>query len=248
MRERRITRPLAATRNASDPGTRRSDEHRQLALDHVTRSVCGKERSYANVRTPGSGVERARHGVAVDSQQAPAHARGERRAHLGPQGGRAAANLDSPHREDRGLTGAEVGADASASSARPIEHGPSGRRDAGELGHRAARRAAPRRARSTSGGRHAADFAATAGFPYSGWQLERAEESNLVLEHDPEPIVHAPARLGHQREAVCAEVAPPAFSMKFAWRGEISAPPIRWPLSPHSSIRRPAPTLARPGS
>jgi len=38
-----------------------------------------------------------------------------------------------------------------------------------------------------------------------------------------------------------AVVAPPGFSMKFAWRGEICAPPIRWPLSPHSSISRPAP-------
>ena len=39
-----------------------------------------------------------------------------------------------------------------------------------------------------------------------------------------------------------ADVAPPAFSMKFAWRGEMSAPPIRWPFSPHASISRPAPS------
>ena len=39
-----------------------------------------------------------------------------------------------------------------------------------------------------------------------------------------------------------AEVAPPAFSMKLAWRGETSAPPIRCPFSPHSSIARPAPS------
>ena len=39
-----------------------------------------------------------------------------------------------------------------------------------------------------------------------------------------------------------AEVAPPPFSMKFAWRGEMSAPPIRWPLRPQSSIARPAPS------
>ena len=37
-------------------------------------------------------------------------------------------------------------------------------------------------------------------------------------------------------------VAPPAFSMKFACFGEITAPPIAWPLSPHSSSMRPAPS------
>ena len=39
-----------------------------------------------------------------------------------------------------------------------------------------------------------------------------------------------------------AEVAPPAFSMKFAWTGEIRAPPLRWPFRPHSSSIRPAPS------
>ena len=39
-----------------------------------------------------------------------------------------------------------------------------------------------------------------------------------------------------------AAVAPPAFSMKFACRGEISAPPIRWPFSPQASSIRPAPS------
>ena len=34
--------------------------------------------------------------------------------------------------------------------------------------------------------------------------------------------------------------APPAFSMKFACIGEICAPPIRCPLSPHASSIRPA--------
>ncbi len=31
-----------------------------------------------------------------------------------------------------------------------------------------------------------------------------------------------------------------AFSMKFAWRGEICAPPIRCPRNPHASSIRPA--------
>ena len=42
-----------------------------------------------------------------------------------------------------------------------------------------------------------------------------------------------------------ALVAPPAFSMKFAWRGEMIAPPIRCPLSPHSSSMPARPELAR---
>ena len=36
-------------------------------------------------------------------------------------------------------------------------------------------------------------------------------------------------------------VAPPAFSMKFACRSEMTAPPIRCPFSPHASISAPAP-------
>ena len=37
-------------------------------------------------------------------------------------------------------------------------------------------------------------------------------------------------------------VAPPAFSMKFACIGEISAPPIACPFSPHASSILPAPS------
>ena len=67
-----------------------------------------------------------------------------------------------------------------------------------------------------------------------------------MLELDAELLARAAARLGHQREA-SAVVAPPAFSMKFACFGEISAPPIRWPLRPHASSI--APRRARaPGS
>ena len=73
-----------------------------------------------------------------------------------------------------------------------------------------------------------------------GGQLERAEEAHLVLELDAEALVDPPPSLRHQREA-SALVAPPAFSMKFACRSEISAPPRRYPFSPHASISRPAP-------
>ena len=66
-----------------------------------------------------------------------------------------------------------------------------------------------------------------------------------MLELDPEPLVDAPAGLGHQRDA-SAEVAPPAFSMKFACRGEISAPPIAVALQP-ALLDRACPRRA-PGS
>ena len=63
-----------------------------------------------------------------------------------------------------------------------------------------------------------------------------------MLELDAELLA---ARAGAPRPSARARrpcVAPPAFSMKFACRGEICAPPIRWPFRPHASSIRPAPS------
>ena len=64
------------------------------------------------------------------------------------------------------------------------------------------------------------------------------------------PRARAPRRTAHglgdaprsSARVQSALVAPPAFSMKFACLGEISAPPIRCPFRPHSSSILPAPT------
>ena len=75
---------------------------------------------------------------------------------------------------------------------------------------------------------------------YRRRQLERAEEPHLVLELDAEL---ARGRGGAPRPSARARRpsrASPAFSMKFACRGEICAPPIRWPAgrTPRASARR----------
>ena len=69
-----------------------------------------------------------------------------------------------------------------------------------------------------------------------------------MLEHDPEPLVHPPPGLGHQRDARRPSVAPPAFSMKFAWTGEIRAPPLAVALQAALLDHPPRPELVLAGS
>ena len=90
---------------------------------------------------------------------------------------------------------------------------------------------------------HGTEFAASGLGPVYGterWDLERAEQLNLGLEHDPELL---PARVAGPRRSARSRrpfVASPAFSMKFACFGEIWAPPITKPRRPQASSIRPA--------
>ena len=73
-------------------------------------------------------------------------------------------------------------------------------------------------------------------------QLERPPSSTTSCSSSTPYCSRARRRASAISARQSAVVAPPAFSMKFACFGEISAPPMRYPLSPHSSSILPAPS------
>ena len=96
-------------------------------------------------------------------------------------------------------------------------------------------RAVPRS--SPSG--HVAGFAAAAALPTS---TAIGPSSCTSCSSSTPNCSRARRRASAISASASAVVAPPAFSMKFACIGEITAPPIRWPFSPHASSIRPAPS------
>ena len=76
-------------------------------------------------------------------------------------------------------------------------------------------------------------------------ELDPAEQHDLVLELDPELLAGPAARPPPSARGSRRVVAPPAFSMKFACIGEISAPPTPMSLQT-AAARASAPPRPRP--
>ena len=240
MRQAPDHAPAAGHEEGVEPGTWRRT-YAGCSWWTTTRSVCGNERSNEKERTPGNGATARETVVAVDLQEADPDRGRERRSDLRPQDRRPAANLDGLHGKDRSLARHEVGAARRTRSAR-ARPGPSGptarcRPSSGT----------PRRAGSTAEravdlfrGSHGRSLRRRSSFPYTGGSSSGPRNCTSCRSSTPNrSCTRRRASTINARQS--ALVAPTAFSMKFAWRGEISAPPIRWPLRPHSSISRPAP-------
>src|SRR5579884_2977859 len=194
------TRPSAATRNASLPGTRRTTSTGTSRLT-TTRSVCGKSRSYVKLRTPGIGSRRdwtvepptLRRLVPTTSESAARTC--ARRTGVPP---RTSIVLTAKTDVSRAPTYART---ASTTRASPTA---TERRDGAISPSSGSETRAGRAATRTVVLRRAATALPSprARLPLQRRQLERSQEPNLVLELDSEALVHPPPGLGHQREAV----------------------------------------------
>ena len=226
-----------ARRRAAPAATIDAQRVRERAVVAGARAICGSASrrfctsspSSATRLVPTSGCERRR----APRARAPAARRrprscGSRRSTTA----RATANAAMPLSEQR-----DAGDDRAASTARSAPDRRGAARD-GSVHDAAARRRAGVRASSTDA------RSPSAGLPCRvarhRRQLERAEELDLVLELDAELLARARGAPRPSARARRRSWRAPAFSMKFAWRGEICAPPIRWPRRPQASSIRPA--------
>ena len=115
----------------------------------------------------------------------------------------APADLDRAHREHRRLARGEVAADREREQREPDDDRAAGRRERARSNERAAARGQHRGAGGRPlGGLPQRDSSPRRARPLQRRQLERPEELHLVLELDTELLAHAPARLGHHRDAV----------------------------------------------
>src|SRR4051812_947189 len=194
------TRPVVETRKASAP-RRRTSTARSGAI--TTRSVFGKARSYSNERTPGNGsTRRASEVPSTLSRLCPTSSFKAARTCAWSAG--VPPRISSVCTAKIDVSRATAYApSASTSSATPIaSERPDG---ATPLSEGAPRRTASVAARVFDRFRAATRQSSPRSCrPLQRGQLERPEELHLVLELDPEPLVHAPPRLGHQRDAVGA--------------------------------------------
>ena len=234
---------------ADDPSARRDevrpvclaqDEQRHLGLDDDAKrvreravepeGVHGRDRRRAAARA----CRRRRAGGSVPTSAARAARTCARIAGVPPRTSTACTAKSEVSRA-RGVT-----ADREQQQREPEQDRLPGRREPPDVGHAATRG----QDRGTSGrppaGGHAAPFAALRASP-----TDRGSASgprNCTSCRSSIPNVSCTRRRASAISAMqSAERAPSAFSMKFAWRGEMSAPPMRWPLRPHASIRLPAP-------
>ncbi len=208
---RSITRPRTETSQLSGP--RRSTATGRSGTTTIRKrvregAVVARARRLSGARRPSAArpPRRARRG--------PSDERRERRAHLGRDRGRAAADVDPVDREERRLARERVAAErerrgcrsrsrASGASARTRRAAPDGS-TSGSSARAAAARTPPHaqwtvRERALAGTFRISPRGAGS---YSVGQLELAEELDLVLEPDAELLVRATPRLGHEGERV----------------------------------------------
>ena len=213
-RERAATRvrrcvagPVRVAETRKPSVARAQHQHGPLGADRDPQACSGRRGRSAATITSGSAGRRR------DRARAPS-TRSRLRPELRPRAPAAPrpATRGVPptissvsHREDRRLERARRRRRprGRAARARPRANGPDGKQPAERRAPRArsgqcrgARRALCVR------GSHPARFRRDVAFPYSGGSSSGAEEANLVLEHDAEPLVDAPPRLGHQRDRV----------------------------------------------
>ncbi len=240
-RRRATTRPLA------------QDGHRPLGDDRDPQrvregAVEGRGRHHRNAL--GAMLEL----VEVEPEQALAERRRSAVAHLGRDRGCSAVDRDAPHGEDRGLARGGVGAERRRRISSPIRSERRRERAWPARGYRPPGREGRRRPRARARGRGRfrdplpaatfAGFAVAVALPtVSGAGSSSSPRNSTSCSSSTPNCSCARRRASAISASASAVVASPAFSMKFACLGEIRAPPIAWPFSPHASSIRPGAEL-----
>ena len=224
-----MTRPRAETRYAVFPGTTRSTSTGALGLDGhaegVRERAVGREAAHA-----GHGRERVLDRVRVDSHEAPAVLCRERSTHLRAQGGGSSPNVDRAYGEDGRVARTEVGSGCENGEREPDGDRAPGGREAAELERAAARGRDRSPGSRPSAGGHSASLRRARAFPYACSSLVASSigPRNCTSCSSSTPNSSCTRRRASFITARQSEVvALSAFSMKFACRGEIIAPPIR---------------------
>ena len=220
-------REHAAARSDEErsPPPRRSDEHGPLAAGRRRAACAGTRGRTRTTRTPGSGGEPAgrRSSPSTRSRLRPTSPR-ERRAHLRAElaacrrdrrASRTAKTDVSRATDVAPPTASDEQREADRASERPRRQRAGERR--GSAAARGQRRGA--RGRPPAGG-HAAHFAAAGPFPYSGGSSSGPRNCTSCSSSTPNRS-WTRRRASAISATQSADVAPPAFSMKFACRGEI---------------------------
>ena len=229
---------------AHHPAARRDDPARAALADAAARalgldvecSVCGNDRSKRTATTSGSFATRRLMSARWTRDQAAPELRlrAPRRTSALIRG-EPPRDVDRADGEDRGLARGRVGADGERAR-RPRRSRSTA--DAGDADARA--RAGARR--------ELARFSLPPGavrrgrpFPYSGGSSSGPRNRTSCSSSTPKPLVHAAPRLGHQRDRVRARRAAGVLDEVRVPLARSTAPPIRWPFSPHASISAPGP-------
>ena len=249
-----ITLPLSATRYESAPW-------RTIATPRsgttTTRSVCGKARSKRALSTVGIASTACSDSVEVDLEQA--RAAGRRRGPCepvprrpgSPRPRRPCGRRTRPSRARRARRPSAPSAIRNAiPSERPegtsrerSRRSPETRRGSGAAASAArARGRDPRSTRPPVATRFLSPPATCETLARPATPPPTSPSSSTSCSSSTPNCSRARRRASAIRARQSAVVAPPAFSMKFACFGEISAPPIRCPLRPHASSIAPAPS------
>src|SRR5439155_3066763 len=233
------------------------DDRDRLFRDDDDAERMGERAIEGRARHGGYGGGLLAHAIEIHAEQARAEIAADGVFDLQRHRGGGAVDFDRVDGEDRRIAGDEVAADRGRCDAEGHEQGP--RRGceprhvdplylpaARQLDHGTRDPHGVARLALDSSPRHDSQFASARRTPAlrrTGYASGRRRSPSRTTSCSSS--MPCSSRTRRRASAISARqsalVAPPAFSMKFACMGEITAPPTRWSLSPHSSISFPAP-------